>query len=54
MLDQDPAEQVVLNDVTEGLRRFELAMVVVKEERGFVVGDPDLEDRLGIGFDPTP
>ena len=54
VLDQNSAEQMVLNDVTERFRRFELTIVIVKEERGFIVGDPDLENRLGIGLDPIP
>ena len=29
-------------------------MVVMKEQRRITVGDPDLEDRLGIGCDVRP
>ena len=29
-------------------------MVVMKEQRRIIVGDPDLEDRLGVGSDLRP
>jgi hypothetical protein len=53
-LEHYASEHPVLDDVAERCRSIEVAIVVMKKERRAVVGDPDLEDWLGIRHDFGP
>src|SRR5215469_15607174 len=53
-LDQGTAEHPIFDDVTERGVVLELEMVVVQKQRGTIVGDPDIEDRLSAPSDVCP
>src|SRR5215470_17450515 len=52
--DQPAAEHRVLDDVTERVAAFELAVIVMQKKGSIIVGDPNLEDRLSIGSNVRP
>src|SRR6266478_8090844 len=53
-IDQSTPKDAVLDDVAERDAGSEFAMVVMKKQRGIIVGDPDLADRLGVGSNFRP
>src|SRR5262249_13540332 len=52
--DQSAAEHKVFDDIAERCTGLEFAMVVMQKQRRPIVGDPDLENRLGCCGDLRP
>ena len=53
-LDKCTAKHPIFHDITERRSSLEMLMVVVQKQRRFIVGDPNLGDRLGPRADLRP
>ena len=51
---QHAAKHPILDNVAERSAGSEITMIIMQEQRPIIVGDSDLEDRLGLRSDLGP